>query len=367
MSSKTKALRRQLNPISLAFLDVMFCGFGAVILIFLILDHTSTLSEVEASPDLMAEINLLEEEVREGELGLVRIRNTLSDVDFEVVEAQGLARQIQEQIDTFLQELAALENNSTATVEDIEQLRADIQQLEEELLRLQASAMEQEGNNVRQFIGDGQRQYLSGMYLGGQRILILLDSSASMLDSTLVNIIRTRNMSVANKRNAEKWQRAVKTVDWISTQLPITSRYQIWNFSDEVGSVLPGMDKIWLEVADRDLLNDAIENVEELIPANGTNLEQVFAAVRNLNPMPDNIFLITDGLPTLNGSNSRDSLVTPRQRMELFEDAVEELPEGIPVNIILMPLEGDPSAAAAYWQLAQYTRGSFLTPSRDWP
>ena len=171
---------------------------------------------------------------------------------FEVVEAQGLARQIQEQIDTFLQELAALENNSTATVEDIEQLRADIQQLEEELLRLQASAMEQEGNNVRQFIGDGQRQYLSGMYLGGQRILILLDSSASMLDSTLVNIIRTRNMSVANKRNAEKWQRAVKTVDWISTQLPITSRYQIWNFSDEVGSVLPGMDEIWLEVADRD-------------------------------------------------------------------------------------------------------------------
>ncbi|GIT23429.1 MAG: hypothetical protein CM1200mP40_31110 [Gammaproteobacteria bacterium] len=37
----------------------------------------------------MAEINLLREEVEEGELGLVRIRNTLSDVDFEVVEAKG--------------------------------------------------------------------------------------------------------------------------------------------------------------------------------------------------------------------------------------------------------------------------------------
>ena len=27
-----------------------------------------------------------------------------------------------------------------------------------------------------------------------------------------------------------------------------------------------------------------------------------------------------------------------------------------------MPLEGDPSASAAYWQLAQLTRGSFITP-----
>jgi hypothetical protein len=53
--------------------------------------------------------------------------------------------------------------------------------------------------------------------------------------------------------------------------------------------------------------------------------------------------------------------------MELYEDAVQELPEGVPVNIVLMPLEGDPSAAAAFWQLAQYTQGSFITPSKDWP
>ena len=190
MSSKPKAKRRKVNPLSLSFLDVMFCGFGAVILIFLILDHASTVSPVNQSRELTAEIDLLQEEIREGELGLVQIRNTVSDVSFEVVEAQGLARQIQEQIDTFLQELAALENSSLATEEDIAKLRADIRSLEEELLRLQASALEYEGSNVRQFLGDGNRQYLSGLFLGGQRILILMDSSASMLDSSLVNIIR---------------------------------------------------------------------------------------------------------------------------------------------------------------------------------
>ena len=91
-----------MNPISLAFLDVMFCGFGAVILIFLILDHTSTVADVLSNPELTAEINLLREETEEGQLGLVQLRNTLSDVDFEVVTANGMARQIQQQLDTFL-------------------------------------------------------------------------------------------------------------------------------------------------------------------------------------------------------------------------------------------------------------------------
>ena len=365
--SSSKARRRNLNPISLAFLDVMFCGFGAVILIFLILDHNSTATTLEENPDLAAEVNLLREEVKVGELGLVQLRNTFSDVSFEVVTAEGLARQIQEQLETFLQELAALENSSVATEESIEQLRADVQSLEEELMRLQASAFEQEGNSVRQFLGDGSRQYLSGLFLGGQRILVLIDSSASMLDSTLVNIIRTRNMSDDRKKQAPKWQRAVKSVDWISTQLPITSRYQIWEFNEDLGSVLSSSLDDWQEVADRDGLNDAIENVKEIVPANGTNMEQVFKAVANMSLRPDNIFLITDGLPTLSDSGSNGTLVTPSERLELYEDALGELPQGIPVNIVLLPLEGDPSAAAAFWQLAQYTQGSFITPSRDWP
>jgi len=367
MASNSKSNRRKVNPLSLAFLDVMFCGFGAVILIFLILDHASSVSPEATSPDLTAEINLLEEEILEGQLGLVRVRNILSDVDFEVVAAEGLARQIMEQIDTFLQELAALENNSMASVEDVAQLRSDIETLENELLRLQASAFEQEGNSVRQFLGDGNRQYLSGLFLGGQRILVLIDSSASMLDSTIVNIIRTRNMDDERKRNSPKWQRVVNTVDWVSTQLPITSQYQVWNFNTEYEAALPGTEDRWLEVADRDQLNQVIDNVKGIVPNNGTNMAQVFRAVANMSPRPDNIFLITDGLPTLDDRGARGSLITPADRAELFEEAVEELPQSIPVNVILMPLEGDPSAAAIYWQLAQYTKGSFLTPSKDWP
>jgi len=365
--ASNKAKRRAFNPLSLSFLDVMSCGFGAVVLLYLILDHASTVIATEGDPSVAGEVTLLEEEILQGQLGLVEIRNTLSEVDFDIVTAEGRASRIQEQIQDFLQELAALENSSVATVESVEQLRADVRALEEELLRLQAASLQQEGNNVRQFLGDGNRQYLSGMYLGGSRILILMDSSTSMLDDSLVNIIRTRNMSTSAKLAAPKWQQVVKTVDWITTQLPITSQYQIINFSSEAQAVVEGTDGQWLEVADRDQLDGAIDTVKQLVPANGTNLEQVIEIVSTMDPLPDNIFLITDGLPTLSNSRSNRNLVTPSQRMELFEDAVERLPRGIPVNVILLPLEGDPSAAAAYWLLAQNTRGSFLTPSRDWP
>jgi len=46
---------------------------------------------------------------------------------------------------------------------------------------------------------------------------------------------------------------------------------------------------------------------------------------------------------------------------------VASLPSGIPVNTILLPMEGDAYAAAAYWKLGVDTGGSFLTPARDWP
>ncbi|MDT8429321.1 MAG: VWA domain-containing protein [Pseudomonadales bacterium] len=355
------------DPISLAFLDVMSCGFGAVILIFLILDHTATERTDENEPTVTAEVELLEEEILQGEENLVQIRNTLAEISLEVVTTQGLANRVQQEIDDFRQQLAELEGVSLGSEESIERLRADIKSLEEDLLRLQSSAVEQTGSDARAFVGEGDRQYLTGMFLGGNRILVLLDMSSSMLDETLVNILRIRNMPDGNKRQARKWQQAVKTVDWISSQLPVASQYQIYAFNDEVRAVIPGTEGEWLEVADKDGLDQAINNVGQLVPANGTNLEKVFQSVSDLNPRPDNIYLITDGLPTLSSERRQARLITPGDRLDLFGKAVEYLPVNIPVNIILLPLEGDPSAAAAYWILAQRSRGSFLSPSRDWP
>ncbi len=351
----------------LAFLDVMSCGFGAVVLIFLILDHTATEARNEVDPNLTAEARLLQEEVLEGEEQLFQVRNTLDEVSLEVVEAQGLADRIQSDIDDFMSQLAALEGNSMATEESLEDLRADIRSLEEELLRLQTSAVEEQGDRSREFLGDGDRQYLTGMFLGGNRILILLDTSASMLDDTLVNIIRIRNMADEAKLEAPKWRRAVRIVEWISSQLPLVSQYQIYGFNESTSAIMEGTDGRWLEVADRDELNEVVRAVQSTVPAGGNNLQRAFEAIAAMNPRPDNVYLITDSLPTQGANNSNAATISPRQRLELYQQALESMPANIPVNTILLPMEGDPAAAAAYWQLGVLSGGSFITPSRDWP
>ena len=86
-----------------------------------------------------------------------------------------------------------------------------------------------------------------------------------------------------------------------------------------------------------------------------------------MSPPPDNIFLITDGLPTQGSSAPRSGKVSGPERQKLYAQAVRQLPGKVPVNIILAPMEGDPMAAAEFWQLAMATRGSLLMPSRDWP
>ena len=77
--------------------------------------------------------------------------------------------------------------------------------------------------------------------------------------------------------------------------------------------------------------------------------------------------LVTDGLPTQGRSKPGNTTVTAQQRLSHFEKAVSALPDGVPVNTILLPMEGDAYAAAAFWKLAIDTRGSFMTPARDWP
>jgi hypothetical protein len=46
---------------------------------------------------------------------------------------------------------------------------------------------------------------------------------------------------------------------------------------------------------------------------------------------------------------------------------MRELPINVPVNVILLAMEGDPLAAPAYWTLALRTGGSMLAPAEDWP
>jgi hypothetical protein len=248
-------------------------------------------------------------------------------------------------------------------------LQADIKSLEEEVKRLLALKAEQEnqGARIREFKGEGDRQYLTGLKLGGDRTLILVDRSASMLDDTIVNIIRRRNMSDEDKLRAVKWRQVVASVDWLTSQFKPGSKFQIYMFNNEVRPVIKGSDGTWLDADDSTKLDEAVRVLRRTTPENGTNLRAAYEVAAKLTPRPDNIILLVDGLPTMMESTSNSRMVTGRDRMSMHGRSIRELPSGIPVNILLFPMEGDYDAAIAYWTLAYGSGGSFMAVSRDWP
>ncbi len=358
------ARKRGFTTFSLSFLDIMSCGFGAVALIFLIIKHGSDVQMKTQNQDLLAEVNLLEEEIRIGEENLVRARNTLSALDQQFAEAQGLARRINDDIEAVRRKISELDDGENE--EEVKALQAKLKALDEERKKLEEEN-EQQGNDIRQYVGEGNRQYLTGLRLGGTHNLILLDASASMLDDTLVNVIRRRNMSDNVKRASPKWRRAAATAEWLVAKLPQQSQYQIYTFNTGVKAAVADTKNLWLNVSNSAEVDAAVKGIGETIPAGGTSLERIFGAISGLDPLPDNLFLITDGLPTQGLKKPKRNTISSVERVKLFTRAVKEIPRGIPVNIILLPMEGDPMAAAAYWQLAQDTKGSFLSPSQDWP
>jgi hypothetical protein len=197
--------------------------------------------------------------------------------------------------------------------------------------------------------------------------LFLVDASTSMLDDTVVGAIRRRHLSNAEKRESKKWQRAVDTVDWLTTQIPASSKFQIYAFNVKPIPLVEGSEGEWIEASAPGALDGALQALEATVPGRGTSLHHAFAPLATLDPPPDNVYLLTDGLPTQGSKEPLRSTVSPSRRMGHFKSALERLPSGIPVNVILYPMEGDPDAAISYWLLAQRTGGSFLSPSRDWP
>ena len=248
--------------------------------------------------------------------------------------------------------------------DDIAKLRQLVEQLEEQTAEMEEVEF---GDKVREFLGDGNRQYLTGLKLGGERVIILLDGSASMLADTVVNAVRRRNMSDSDKQQSPKWQWTLRTVEWLLAQLPASSLFQVYIFNTTTQPALVGSEGEWLDAADSLVLERVVEGMRNYSPGSGTSLINAIDSFNDFDDKPDNVFLLTDGLPTQGTSAPKKYMVSGQQRRSFFSKAVGTLPAGIPVNTILFPMEGDPEAAALFWQLALTTQGAFIAPSRDWP
>ena len=340
---------RFLNPFGLAFLDVMSCGLGAAVLLFLIIDHNLT-ELAHASETGEGDVQWLEQSIQEQEDLAAEHRKQLRQLQREL---ESLAQQRVAAITTQA-ELSASKPKASST-----------DRLEKELRERQKKIQEAEkSKQLRAKEGEGQRQYVAGFRVEGRRILILLDRSASMQDERIATIIRNKFLPVKYQVESYKWRWARSIFEWILAHLPPESQYQVWGFN--VGAS-PALSRSgWLPAKDGKRMEEVISAVKGWVPAKGTRLDTTLKKIAQIKPRPDAIYLITDGLPTQGRSLFKGSRVSPAKRMAFFREATDGI-AGPPFNIVLLPLEGDPAAAGAYWGFAMRTNGQFLAPAEDWP
>lgn len=360
--------RRSAQTLSLSFIDAVLCGFGAVILLFLVLSHNSLQGRRDATENLQREVEALRRQVSSERERAAELQASLDKSATERTRLAARAATMTENIAGRRYALAELATDRIAREQHMNRLKADLKSRDEAAQRLEAGARKrEEGDKLRTFPGEGDRQYLSGLKVGGRRILILVDASASMLAEHIVDIVRLRNLPPAEQLQAPKWRRTLATMDWIATQLPAGAQFQLYTFSEQAQPALGRTEARWLDAGDPTVLNGAVDAAKKVVPRGGTSLYQAFKTIADMNPRPDNVFLITDGLPTIDRERGVRYRISGEERLRIFDKALAMLPRDIPVNVILLPLEGDPYAAAAYWQLAQATRGSLLSPAEDWP
>ncbi len=365
-----KKIKRNTASFNLTFLDIMFCGFGAVVLLVLIINSHIVSDNKIRNDELTAEAELVEEKITAAKLYHRNIQERLEKKQLEI-------KTINEQLLEVSSETSRLNNKKNQDEKETSRLKEHINRLQSDIKLLDKKNsqknnqyelyIKESGNKVRHYEGDGHRQYLTGLKLGGKRVLFLLDSSASMLDETIVNVIVKRNLPNSTKRTTRKWQQAIKSIQWMVANLPKNSQFTIVSFNESMQSLNMNQSFHWVKMTDNDQINKIFVNLQKLIPQNGTNLREAFSAIKKLSQKPDNIILITDGLPTQGEQKTLKRKVSPTERIKLFNKAIKTIPRNVPVNTILLPMEGDPMAASLFWKLAIDTKGSFMTPSRDWP
>lgn len=351
--------RKRTEGFNLAFLDIMSCGLGAVILVFMLVKQN-----IDETP---IEIDNLQQDISNLEQAQAAAMQTLSEVRAQLERENTSLEDLTQQLDQRQSALASQRQNAQTARQQLEQLKSSITEIDipdrEDLLESQQV---------------NEENYLLGLKVEGPKIAILVDMSASMTNEKLIDILRTKSSAQQAKKSAAKWVRTKNTVQWLLARLPKNSEFVVIAFSENTQTL--GGQAGWVSASASQAADAIMRDLNAIIPQGGTNLQKGLNAVNQLSP--SNLYVITDGLPTrgesqyrsLNPFSSCSSLTGSAQtisgecRVRLFQQTLRESGrQGTQVDIILLPLEGDPDAINQYWAWTASTGGLVISPASNWP
>jgi hypothetical protein len=353
----TLAKKRRDNEVfTMSFLDCICCGFGAVLLIFLLTIAKKTdvdKADVDAARDRLRRI---QSEVKTNHEDLDHLAKMLAAAQLELQDLNTKHNQDQLKISERKRELLLMLQQTSLMKDALHTLLGE------------KKALPTEEEVPIPIPNIDRRQYLTGVKLQGEFVVFLVRTSGSMLDESIDAAAARLDDPDEQKRLAPKWQRTVHALQWMLASLDPETHFQILLFNEETASIIPTRGEEWFSTKDRKTMSEILKRLDEVVPRGGANLERAFTAVRFLPRLPDSIVLLTDGLPTRSDSLPMEGDVDEAHRIRFFEIATKQLPPRIPVSTILFPmLTGDPGAPGLYWELANATRGALVSPSRSWP
>ncbi len=336
----------------------MSCGLGAIILVLMLVKH-----DVEHVSDESERLTA----------DLERLKETEEQLSAKVVNTLRAKAATTGEVEALEAEISKVQREIDQTRVEITQRESKEKELEETIKTIEV----EDNTDVVENRQVGEENYLIGLKVEGKRIGILVDSSASMTEEKLIDIIRRKNMAPNARAQGAKWQRTRRVVNWLIARVPSDSVVRVVSFNDKTRD-LGGASGV--SGSDAAGLGRIVADMNALIPGGPTNLAAGLKAIAA--HKPTDIYVVTDGLPTAGDSGYRSlnpfsgcsalwggsTSISGECRARLFQHTINNSGlTKIRTNVILLPLEGDPEAAAFFWRWTALTSGLMISPAETWP
>ncbi|MFP4157041.1 MAG: hypothetical protein ACLFU4_05420 [Opitutales bacterium] len=333
-------IRREAQSSSLSFIDSIACGFGAILLLFILTAKKQIILETEEASQSAEAAETLQAAIEEAEA-----RDQALDRAIEALDPQ------EDGTATSLADLAAEQERLARAVADQTEAMEALPTPEERTAK--PAALDRPS---------ADQNYLTGLRLRGPRAVILLESSGSMLAENAREALN--HLQQGSWQSSEKWRRARNALQAVLAAIPKGTEVAIFQMGETTAPISGSPDAPYIDPYDNAALISLLDRLERLEPEGGADLARGFRTVAGLKERPSSVLLIGDGLPTAPDPSARG--LSENDRVRLFNQARAGRPNA-PFNAILFPFEGDPSAAGLFWQLSGQTSGITLVPDNDWP
>jgi hypothetical protein len=161
--------RREIEPLGLSFLDAIFCGFGAVILLFVIVRGVAPELIERDAAELSAEIEILSEEAGTLREEAVTLRDDLTERRAALAEAEQRVARYEDELTEIEGRFEAARDTAAVQNRLSDRLARAQQELSEEMRRLLAQRREAPPDRL-----------VGGIPVDSEYIVFIIDTSGSM-------------------------------------------------------------------------------------------------------------------------------------------------------------------------------------------